>query len=635
MIDVTTDDGLEGRLRVAYREMVPKLVDAPAHPEVWAGDHADHLVDTATARPLPPRRSFIAAGLLVAAAVVGLVVVAQRDPGTTAPADVSTAISPAGDGAPTWYEMMRPLIPERFEYAALVAREPSLIGVVAVGSRDGKALEITLTHTPDLEPLGPSTTLGGGVVDDVGDWIEAPQGWTVRVADTGLTILVTCDIGARGRDFEGPPNYCDMDSAGAFTKADIRSVARAFATHFDATLFESDIGVPTDRDVNAAAVSAMIGAAIPEQSPIADTDWGYGDRVFDFSVAGQFPDTSVRVLQNLYPPPPVSDQPGYGLYDDAAAFWKFGDDGLAVRISSTDTSPDRLARLEQLSAALIASDSAFVGSTEPLKSALDPRDVSPPLTTIIVQTTSSSPAPQVDPHLLPATMPEGFDDIAEGFRTDAAGSQSLPAGQAVHLFAGPGEQPVIVMVFSYPAPAPDVELGQLEDFTQDASWPAYRLGIVHPSGRYDNLLTGGLAADEVQRLADQLPDGEVNGDLSLSTSAFDLTEVTWTHDPSLAHGITWTGEADREVTMFVEQPYGLDVIGNGISWPVRAIQTPVGRVFASVDPLDPTLVQAGVVVGGQAVNFEALNMSLDELVAMAASIAPTPAADWIRRVPGA
>ncbi|MCU1360817.1 MAG: hypothetical protein JWN99_2106, partial [Ilumatobacteraceae bacterium] len=217
MIDEAIDSELEARLRATYHEMVPKLVDGLVLPndDVWIDAGTEELLVAATPRALPPRRGLVAAGLLVAATIVGLVVVAQRDRDQSTPTDVSTDVSTSVEGEPTWYQLMRPLIPERFAYASLVMREPTEIQVVGVGASDGKALEVTLRSDKPASSQ-PTTT----VIDDLGYWAETPQGWQVHVAESGLTVIVTCDIGARGRDFAGPPNYCDMESTGAFTKAE-------------------------------------------------------------------------------------------------------------------------------------------------------------------------------------------------------------------------------------------------------------------------------------------------------------------------------------------------------------------------------------------------------------------------------
>ena len=237
MIDEAIDDELEARVRIAFNEMIPKLLDASSNSSAPADGFDDGVLDdgafdapneVAVRRSTIERRSprsLVATGLLVAAGVAGLVMVTQRDhdngASTKTGVDASTETNATlPDGAiaaePEWYRLIRPLIPDRFEYLSLARRYPEEIAFVAIDAGDGKALEISLVRGID-EPQDP----GANITTDPGanittlvpfaTWTETAQGWVVSTS-TGLNIGVSCDIGARGRDFPGPPNYCDMQS---------------------------------------------------------------------------------------------------------------------------------------------------------------------------------------------------------------------------------------------------------------------------------------------------------------------------------------------------------------------------------------------------------------------------------------
>ena len=179
-------------------------------------------------------------------------------------------------------------------------------------------------------------------------------------------------------------------------------------------------------------------------------------------------------------------------------------------------------------------------------------------------------------------------------------------------------------------PGQAIEFDEITDFTEVPTWPAFRFEIPRASGRYDFLASGGLTADQLQTVADAVGDMDLTADGPL-TLPFDLTEIVWHHQPANAHDITWTGADAASINMSVETSHGLDVIGVGISYPITAFETAVGRIFASVDPTDATFVQVGLIIDGQAINIEAVNVPMDEVITMAESIAPATDAEWNRR----
>ena len=368
MIDEAVRPELEALLRATFDEMIPKLVSA--RPDGAETPVADLLVVRRAAgrrrRSLP---RFAVAGVVAAAAVVGLVAVATRDAGRSSSTD-SGPTDP--NGVPVWYQLLRPVLPQRFDHAALTLVTDDQVWFVAIDKTDGKALEIQLSlDVPDLMSVIDQ--------DSTGRWEETPQGYRVVTPDLML-VTVSCDIGARGLDFAGPPNYCDMASSGAFTKPEIRAVAVAVADAFDKTVFESGIGTPEPTTTDADRVKGLIAAAVPGQHMIGDTDYGPADRVFDYSVNDVRPYTSVRTVQGVYPRPAAIEPISGALYDSGAAFWVVTPDGLAVRVSSWITDPEPVMRLQQLA----------------LDIAGQPEAATPPTSTVVVTTTSAELAADDD-----------------------------------------------------------------------------------------------------------------------------------------------------------------------------------------------------------------------------------------------
>ena len=377
MIDEAVRPELEALLRATLDEMIPKLVPA------WA-DNAEmsiadvRIVKRATGRRRRSLPRFAVAGLVAAAAVVGLIGVATRDADQRSSTDAS---SPGPNGEPVWYQLLRPALPPRFARAALTLVTETQIWFVAIDETDGKALEIQLSLDlpQDLVVIAEDAT---------GRWEETPQGYRV-VTPESMMVSVSCDIGAQGRDFAGPPNYCDMASSGAFTKPEIRAVAVAVAGAFDKADFTSGIGSPDPIRADADRVKVLIAAAVPGQHMIGDTDWGPADRVFDYSVNDVRPYTSVRVVQGVYPRPAATEPISGALYDGGAAFWVVTADGMAVRVSSWITNPEPVQRLQQL---------AFdvTGQPEPSTS---------PTSTVVVTTTSGEVADDQDGTYYSTTSP--------------------------------------------------------------------------------------------------------------------------------------------------------------------------------------------------------------------------------------
>ena len=281
--------------------------------------------------------------------LIGLIVIADRY------TDGTTQSSPATDAStPAWYGTIAPLLPERFPYVALTLATDAQLWFVALAR-----LMARLSRSSSRR--GGYSTEATTMVDGTGVWVETAQGWSVRTP-SGLFVSVSCDIGVRGRDFAGPPNYCDMASTGTFSKTEIRSVANALATSLTTSIFDQSFGPPKVDTIDPAAATALIAAAIPDQQQISDTDWGQGgsDHVYDFSLDPARPDTSVRILHGVYPTSVVTEEPSVAVYDGAAPWaavvWMFGTGGVVVRISTTDPSPASATRLEQLARDLMKLD---------------------------------------------------------------------------------------------------------------------------------------------------------------------------------------------------------------------------------------------------------------------------------------
>lgn len=342
MIHEELDRDLEGRLRATLDEMIPKLIAlVPGIDHPLASSTTQVEIEAPTAdRPKRVYLRPVAIALAAAAALAGFVVIINRP---AAPDAGSSDATPVATAEPNWYPLLRPQVPDRFGFLAITNSTEDSATFVAIGD-DGKALEIMLAPT-DLysDPAGTS--------DEVGSWTETPQGWIVNTP-AGLRVEVSCDIGAKGRDFPGPPNYCDMTSAGevAFTKTEIRSIASALA---DAPVLEAArnpaLVTPAPQD----QLLDLMTTALPNQQLISDTTWGAGDRVWDFAATGQSrPDTSVRLITGVYPRPTSRLGLIGGVYGDAAALWVIDPSGLAVRISTTDTGPDSYLAMQTLAWAI-------------------------------------------------------------------------------------------------------------------------------------------------------------------------------------------------------------------------------------------------------------------------------------------
>jgi hypothetical protein len=603
MIDEIVRPELEALLRATLNEMIPKVVNARV--TTTGALDSDSLIVTELPRRRGPRpRRLVLAGLTIAASVVGLVGIITRD--TDPVGNTTEAI-----GEPAWYRLLRPALPARFNRAALTQATETQLWFVAISQSDGKALEIQLGLDGDYSETTPTTT------DGTGTWYETPQGYTVVKTD-GLQVSVSCDIGARGRDFAGPPNYCDMSFTGPFTKPEIRTVTEAVATTFDRTVFTSNIGSPMALTIDAPRVIDLIASALPSQQPMADTDWGPADRVFDNLGGDQARSTSIRLVRGVDPSPTTTEPTTFALYDDAAAGWIVAADGTALRASTTDTSPESLDRLQRLALTILGP--------------IDESRVVPADPTTSTPTSSTTSPTTVRVRLLPSVFPAGFDDIADDYTTATEGADG--SADQVRLFVTADERPAVLMAFISPNTDPETAITTMTDRTRNPDQPSFRLGVTLPSGKYVLFASGGLLSAEVQQIAEEVTDDPTSEGVLLGNLPRDMQEITWRHNPTNAHAVTWNGPDGAQITMNVESAHGLDAIGNALAWPITVIDTPNGRAFVSVEEAsDGALVQVGVVIDGRAINIEARGVSVADITTFLASIAPATDADWAAKVP--
>ena len=420
-------------------------------------------------RPTSARgsRGLAVAALAVAATLLGLIVIARRETGDVAPGENASA---SDAGPPAWYDLIAPSLPERFPYLALTLATHEQLFFVAFSPNDGKTLEIQLA----AEGYRVESTAS---VDATGQWVETPQGWSVKTPE-GLFVSVSCDLGVGGRDYAGPENSCEKTSGlPAFTKDEIHAVTNALATSIPLSIFDEDLGTPTGDSIDTAAATAMISFAVPGQQ-IAASDLGDGaDHIYLIGVdvgigAGSSSETlpalnavtlpvgtSIRILHGVYPHPPadLSDQVRViaASYDDAALVWTFGSGGVAVRISTTDTSPASLSRLEQLAQHLIELDptatpdptTADAGPAAQTTSTIGVCDQSNPPATVVVVNASdmldmeiwwtsllAASVPTVhfaDPVKAVAQSPVSRVLALDGFDCDASLVANLTTGTAV------------------------------------------------------------------------------------------------------------------------------------------------------------------------------------------------------------
>ncbi|MGD9996153.1 MAG: LytR C-terminal domain-containing protein [Ilumatobacteraceae bacterium] len=329
MTQATIDDDLEARVRAAFDEMVPRLLAAPR----------SQAAQPSRARPF-------AAALVVAATVAGAAVLAQRSSETSGrPADstvtatdesATTTIVPAAD-----LSWLRSIVPERFSLLAMTSSEPDRVTYVAIEPTDGKSLEIVVAAGASLEE--------GADVDAVGSWAETAQGWSVTTP-AGVRAEISCNIGVRGRDFPGPPNYCELASTNPVPKAELRDMIGEVVA-----AGRADFGVAVASTTPPQSVWTDAAAGVLDgQELIGDTDWGTGDHVWDYAAESGRPDTSIRMVTGLTPAPDhrtphvLMAGNAIGLYDDAAAFWVVDPSGIGVRISTVHTDPADLDALYTL-----------------------------------------------------------------------------------------------------------------------------------------------------------------------------------------------------------------------------------------------------------------------------------------------
>jgi len=354
--DIMTDADLD-RLRA---ELFPGLEPRPIIDPTF--ELTEPPVTVEVGRSNVTARRGAGSSLAVAAVAItviglgGLYVVADRSApdastaATNAPAGNSiappqTSVASASD-MPGWYDTLRAAIPNRFDLLALTAAAEGHAQFIAIDSKVGKTIEITLSSDtvsnadgaqPGDEPTGTS--------------IETPQGWIVTTS-AGLTAEASCNIGAKGRYFAGPPNYCDMSSTSPLTKAELHQIAANIASSelLDAALADADSiqSAPTE------GVTDAVLAAIPDQHLAGDTTWTAADHIWDFASTEELPETSIRMVTGIHPPPAQGNaRARVGLYDDAAAFWIIDPTGTAVRISTTHPEPTSIDELERLANSLL------------------------------------------------------------------------------------------------------------------------------------------------------------------------------------------------------------------------------------------------------------------------------------------
>ncbi|MEP7114262.1 MAG: hypothetical protein ABI862_13435 [Ilumatobacteraceae bacterium] len=350
MIDEAIDTEFEDLLRTTLHEMIPKFVAATRVVEELDG-HGPAVV-MLRSRTVQTRgsRRLVAAAIAIAATIVGLVVIATRNTDEATPGAAASTV----DGVPTWYDMIKPSLPDRFSYVALTFASEAQWFFVAVNPVDGKTLEIQLAS-------GGYSTEPTTTVDATGAWVESAQGWSVKTP-SGLFVSVACNIGVGGRDYVGPTNYCDMASGvAAFTKAEIRDVANSLATSLTLSIFDAKLRAPSVDTIDIDVAEALARAARPGEQFGANGGFGDADITFGSGTTDPPPggtllpvtttvkaDTSMRIVHGLYPLPAVSNPASAALYGEGAVAWQFGPGGVLVRISTTDPSTESVTRLQQL-----------------------------------------------------------------------------------------------------------------------------------------------------------------------------------------------------------------------------------------------------------------------------------------------
>ena len=283
--------------------------------------------------------------------------VGQQPVQTVARLDSSSPATMDGAARPAWHQTLRPLIPEPFDYLALTSATNTAASFVAIDSTSGKSLELRVTTAP-------APNVGSDQTSDAsGTWTATPQGWQL-VTPAGLSAEVSCNIGAQGRDFPGPPNYCDMASTGPVTGDELRAITAAVA---NPQLLDTALADTSQRPtVPTEGVTDIIAAALPTQDLIGDTTWTDTDHVWDFAAGTDRPDTSVRVVTGVPQPPTETTGAAFGLYDDAAAFWIVDPSGIALRISTTDPTPESLEPLAELAERIMQHVAAAAQATRQL-----------------------------------------------------------------------------------------------------------------------------------------------------------------------------------------------------------------------------------------------------------------------------
>ncbi|MFN8020840.1 MAG: hypothetical protein U0Q03_04855 [Acidimicrobiales bacterium] len=586
------DSELEERLRETLAAVMP-LLDALPHPvtepfTVAVADPPSPIVDTGPSTDRRSRRNAVigaAAALLLV--LGGLVARLASDPepsstGAQTETDTVTSSPPTDprqtpDTASAGQEVMSRILDElpAGEWIAVAVQPRAANSTLRLSVFDDAGRKLAFDPVPAGESLGAvQPTLAPIPEGSSGrNAYPYPDGTLLLVGQDGIGVHVTC------RHWNEP---C-ADST--FSADDLAAAADGLfdLVTSDLAALARNTGELIDPDIAVELASNALGTAV--------------DRPFQ--------DTGVLS--------PTGNSTHVTAGSDEIAVSQIRDNGLLIRW--------------RLTAPITTSGLTEAEITQALDTAVtqSPTIAPAPSTTTVDNVTGPISEPL---RLLPIEMPDGFPDQAASYRTtDLEGSQAAPT--ETKLYVGTGDTPPVVMVIISPNGSDTVD--GFQDFTTNDAWPSYRIDVTRPDGRHDFIATGGLSADQARAVADAL--GVVNVDESPSVDLpFELAEVPFEHRPELAYAVEWTNDTAATITMLVESDHGVDALANGITWPINAITTDSGTVYISRDPTDPQFLQAGVVIEGHAINFEAYNVDADELIRMVASVTRVSDQEWSRRI---
>lgn len=299
---------LERRLRVTFDEMIPLLIEQIGVVDVVA--------DAPTMRP---RRWVGVGALAVAASVVALAFVVGRDdePSTTGVTDTS---APGTTDVPAWYPILRAAVPVEFEYLALTAVGIDGASFVAINPTTGASMEVSV---------------GTGV---------------------GFSCNLVAD--EQSASFKDPANGCPSAVGSPYTSIEMNPIAKALP-HEQLKAATAGVQILRSPEVD---LSVLIASAVPNQpfishiGAVSDDSWEYG--AFDGST-----DTVVRIVRNVYPRPDHRVVSAPTSYGSLTVFWAVDPSGVAVRVTTTLTAAERVARLQTLSDDVL--DALMAQSTAP------------------------------------------------------------------------------------------------------------------------------------------------------------------------------------------------------------------------------------------------------------------------------